>query len=196
MLPGSGIFDMRWAPHTTLPILALALADGNVQLVQQQSHGWHPVAATDIRQGMVVTVDWSRHGAREGRAAVSTSTGHLAIMQVTEQRCAPTPVPALSIQVLALSNTVPCTTHALQVGEGALRTVSCWQGHDLEAWTAAADCWQVSFMSHVLHDDPAQILSTAMVFVHYAAGHDLLGVRRLYPQGLGRTAAARSAHLR
>lgn len=90
MLPGSGIFDMRWAPHTTSPMLALALADGNVQLVQQQSHGWHPVAMTDVSQGMVVTVDWSRHAAREGRAAVSTSTGHLAVMQVTKQRYAVT----------------------------------------------------------------------------------------------------------
>ena len=110
MLPGSGIFDMRWAPHTTSPMLALALASGEVQLVHQQSHGWHPVATTDISQGMVVTVDWSRHGARLGCAAVSTSTGHLAIVQVTKQRCALTSVHALSIPALALLNTVPCTT--------------------------------------------------------------------------------------
>jgi hypothetical protein len=86
MLQCSGIFDMRWAPHTTSPMLALALASGDVQLVQQQSHEWHPMATTNIGQGMVVTLDWARHAAREGRAAVSTSTGQLAIVQVNKQR--------------------------------------------------------------------------------------------------------------
>lgn len=46
--------------------------------------------------------------------------------------------------------------HTVQVAEDTLRTVSSWQGHDLEAWTAAADCWQVSFAAHVLYADPAQ----------------------------------------
>jgi hypothetical protein len=43
---------------------------------------WQSVAEADIGQGMVLTVDWARHTACQGRTAASTSTGHLAIMQV------------------------------------------------------------------------------------------------------------------
>jgi hypothetical protein len=83
----SGIFDMRWAPHTSTPVLALALASGSVELLQPDVEGWHPAAAADIGQGMVLTVDWARHQTRQGRAAASTSTGHVALMQVAATYC-------------------------------------------------------------------------------------------------------------
>ncbi len=38
--------------------------------------------------------------------------------------------------------------------------VSFWQGHDLEAWTVATDCWQVRSAAHVLRLIPAQNTST------------------------------------
>ena len=47
--------------------------------------------------------------------------------------------------------------HTWQVGEGAVSKAS-WQGHDLEAWTVATDCWQVRSAAHVL--DLAQHTST------------------------------------
>jgi hypothetical protein len=102
----SGIFDMRWAPHTASPMLALALSSGDVQLVQQQSHEWHPMAATNIGRGMVVTVDWARHAAREGRAAASTSTGQLAIVQVNRQGSGPIRVVTEDIPTAAMSTLV------------------------------------------------------------------------------------------
>lgn len=80
----SGIFDMRWAPHTASPLLALALANGSVQMLQLgESEGdWQEAATADVALGMVLTVDWARHVAHAGRAVSSTSTGHLAVLQV------------------------------------------------------------------------------------------------------------------
>ncbi len=80
----SGIFDMRWAPHTQLTMLAIALADGSVRLVRPSDaqDGWQDVASADVAAGMVLTVDWARHAAHAGRAVASTSTGQLAVLQV------------------------------------------------------------------------------------------------------------------
>lgn len=84
----TGIFDMRWAPHTPSPLLALALASGCVQLLRLADDQWQQAAAADIAQGMVLTVDWARHAARAGRVVVSTSTGHLAVLQVVPNHLA------------------------------------------------------------------------------------------------------------
>jgi len=80
----SGIFDMRWAPHTRAATLALALADGSVLLVRpcEAQDGWQETARADVDAGMVLTLDWARHAAHAGRAVVSTSTGQLAVLQV------------------------------------------------------------------------------------------------------------------
>lgn len=111
----SGIFDMRWAPHTPSPVLALALASGSVQMLElNDAHGgWQEVVTTDIAQGMVLTVDWARHAAHAGRAVASTSTGHLAV---------------------------------LQAAASGLEVSHLWQGHDLEAWSIAVDCWQADLV--------------------------------------------------
>ena len=66
-------------------LLALALADGSMRLMRPAdaaSAGWQGVARAEIGHGMVLTVDWSRFDAQQGRAVVSTSTGQLAVLQV------------------------------------------------------------------------------------------------------------------
>lgn len=175
--------------------------------------GWREAAAADVEQEMVLTVDWARHGSHRGRLVASTSTGHLATLQVNVLLPIPsfrsTQLPAcfrstskhvtmfdpaqvilalklhwrqvtratgneaLALDVAKVSaprclKQLRCKAHAKaitwvhrpspappvskpmsepifvgQVAEAEMRVDHCWHGHDLEAWTIAADCHQV-----------------------------------------------------
>ena len=137
----SGIFDMRWrAPEGEPAVLAMALADGSVRMVQPNAErdGWQDVASAQVGDTMIMTVDWARHEAHPGRAVASTSAGGLAILQARAAclHC------AFCRQILVFLLTGQ-TLRPAQAGESELEVLQTWHGHDLEAWTVAADCWQV-----------------------------------------------------
>lgn len=52
---------------------------------------WTDIAAADIAHDMVLTVDWSRHPGHRNTAVASTSSGHLATMQVPARPGSSTP---------------------------------------------------------------------------------------------------------
>ena len=54
----------------------------NGEAPSDSAEGWKAEGAVDVKHGMVLTVDWARHAGRQGQAVASTSSGHLAVVQV------------------------------------------------------------------------------------------------------------------
>ena len=118
-----GIFDLRWVPGGSAPMLAAALADGSLRVLRPDLETAEPPGASSLQEqatsgpaldgDMALSVD-CHAGAGEAAAAgpcqlvSSYSSGALALHQLT-----PT----------------------------ALTSLRAWKGHDLEAWTASFDAW-------------------------------------------------------
>lgn len=54
----------------------------NGEAFSDRAEEWKEEGAVDVKHGMVLTVDWVRHAGRQGQAVASTSSGHLAVVQV------------------------------------------------------------------------------------------------------------------
>ena len=145
-VPISGIFDMKWqvaqparllaaCADGSLHVLALQLSDDTSWLVEQQT--------IVVSEGaMALSLDIAACGQR---VVASSSAGTMSALQVPCCACLSNLPGIHHVADAGWSDGSPwhLTGYKLQASESETCVTAQWHAHDLEAWSAAFDRWQV-----------------------------------------------------